>query len=98
MSDSIEKWKKLKDQIRVGDEILGTIIKVMPYGVFVDIGFEVESGYKFCGIIDIVLISNPGIKALPVSSENWPKINDKIECVVLAYRERSCEVDLGIKT
>ncbi|WP_445359823.1 hypothetical protein ACJJIL_12335 [Microbulbifer sp. EKSA005] len=97
MSD-IEKWNELKSRIRVGDEIEANVFRVESYGVLVDIGFQIEDDYKFSGIIDIALTPKPGIKALPKKLEDWPSVGEQVTCVVLAYRERNFEVDLGIKT
>ena len=93
-----EKWNDLKDQVQIGDEIDGIVCGTKPFGVFVDIGFQVVDGHKFAGIIDIALSPAQGVEALPLNKEEWPKIGEQVSCVVLAYRERSFEVDLGIKT
>ena len=89
------QWLTLKENINIGDVIQGSVVDVKPYGVYVDIGFQIQDGYKYAGIIDIASTKMNDVTPLPIEKENWPKINDKIECIVISFRERSLEVDLG---
>ena len=88
----------MKSKLHIGDIIEAEVYKIEPYGVFANIGFEVEDGYKFSGIVDIGQPPTPGIWKLPRDRDEWPKVGDRIKCVVVAYRDSCCEVDLGIKT
>jgi ribosomal protein S1 len=98
MNRTSEKWKRLKEKLCIGDKIQGKVVDVQPYGVFVDIGFQIENGFNFAGIIDIASTSKLDFHSLSTDKTTWPCINENVECVVIAYRENSFEVDLGLCT
>lgn len=72
-----------------GKNIDGIVKKVMPFGIFVDIGSE------FIGLIDIGHSSFNLGKKLPDDLSKWPKKGDKINCVIAYYRFNNKQIGLG---
>ena len=96
MTEFDAKWEKLKTEIQVGCVLNGTVFKVSAYGVFVELGYQVEREYMFSGIIDIATRQGDGILPLPSDKDNWPKLNDDTTCKVISFREHRFEVELGL--
>ena len=48
-----KQWDSVKNKYRLGDSISGTVLKIFPYGVFLDINED-----KILGFIRIVNLAN----------------------------------------
>jgi ribosomal protein S1 len=97
IDDLVEKqWIKLKTSLPIGLKFIGTVIMVKPFGVFVDVGFEIIDGYKLSGIIDVITKDDHDSSGLPLDYNLWPSIGERIHCKVLHYRDSIKEVSLGI--
>jgi hypothetical protein len=89
---TIRKWRQYYDFIdtlTIGSEITGIVKRVMPFGLFVDIGSPFE------GLIDIGHVGINGGRQLPRDLADWPKAGDKIECSVAYFRLHDQQVGLG---
>ena len=74
-----KEWEKLLEKYKVGDKLVGTVNRIENFGVFLDINSAFEG-----------LILVPCLKYPPVqSSDNFPKIGDKIEAVILGFQEKA---------
>ncbi len=90
------QWEILKDNFPVGRKFYGTVIRIEPFGVFVNIGYEIIDGYKLSGIIDIITRSDDDSEGLPMDYSLWPILGQQVYCKVLAYREAPKEVCLSL--
>ncbi|MEM9567973.1 MAG: S1 RNA-binding domain-containing protein [Cyanobacteria bacterium P01_E01_bin.34] len=89
----INQWQRYYEYIetlKMGDEITGTVTRVRPFGLFVDIGSE------FRGLIDIGhntwLVSTP---QLPYDPSQWPQVGDPIRCKIEYLRLHGQKIGLG---
>jgi ribosomal protein S1 len=80
-------WDKLKESLKVGEQITGTVKRHEQYGVFVDIGYE------FDGLIQITDFKDEGI----MTQEEYPIIGSKIRAAVLGFKDHGCQIWLGVK-
>jgi ribosomal protein S1 len=76
MVRNIENWKKLQQKLKVGQVIKAKVIKLEPYGVYMDIG------EKFHGIVLAPQIGRPDI-----TFEEYPKIDTILDTIILAFSE-----------
>ena len=88
-------WRSLRSEYLIGDLIECKVLRIEPFGMFVDVGMKIESGYMFCGVIDISA-GGSGLKSLPVDRSLWPKVGDRLICKVISYNERNCQMYLAI--
>jgi len=88
---AIESWIKLKAKLKIGTMVYGKVFRVERFGVFVDIN-EV-----FDGIVLAPYINDKEY----VASDDFPKIDDVVECIILGFAEsrliEHCYVSLKIK-
>lgn len=80
-------WNELKQKHNIGSVISGAVLRHEPYGVFVDIGYPYE------GLIQITDFNDEG----KVTPENYPPIGSIIRAAVLGFKDRWCQVWLGMK-
>jgi ribosomal protein S1 len=90
------QWEIAKKNFPIGRKFYGTVIRIEPFGVFVNIGYKVIDGYKLSGIIDIITKSDNDSEGLPLDYSFWPILGQKVYCKVLAYREAPKEVSLSL--
>ena len=84
-----ENWKRLKEEIKIGDVIHGTVFKVEPYGVYVNIKKD------FYGIV-----LAPQIGRENITQDEFPKVGEIIKTMVLGFSDFSFDytyVSLSIK-
>lgn len=79
------------DEMQEGMAVQGTVSFVAPFGLFVDIGLP------FPGLIDIGHISFNGGKQLPSDPDDWPKVGERIQCVMAYFRLHNYQFGLGWK-
>ncbi|MCX4030430.1 S1 RNA-binding domain-containing protein [Endozoicomonas sp. SM1973] len=80
-------WNELKNILKKGSLIEGVIKKHEAYGVFVDIG------YNFEGLIQITDFKDSGV----MTPNEYPAIGEKVEAVVLGFKENNQQIWLGVK-
>lgn len=84
-----EDFYHLIATIKEGTKLKGKILKVNPFGIFVDLNFP------FIGLIDIGHSNfNEGEK-LPKDFYTWAKEGDSIDCIVSYYRFYNRQIGLG---
>lgn len=91
-SASICAWQKYYDFIEsltVGSTITGAVVRVEPFGLFVDIGGP------FHGLIDIGHSEFNGGVRLPRDTAEWPKVGNIITCNIGYFRLHNQQVGLG---
>jgi ribosomal protein S1 len=89
---TIQEYKKFYDYIennKEGQIVVGIVKKVMPFGLFVDLGSE------FTGLIDIGHSDFNNGKKLPYDNSKWPKEGDTVRCVIAYYRFHNKQIGLG---
>lgn len=80
---------KFIEEKKQGDVIRGTVLEVMPFGVFVDMGSP------YFGLIDIGHNSFNRGEQLPLDFTKWPQIGEPINCVISYYRFSNKQIGLG---
>lgn len=95
--DSVDsQWEKIKQECPIGHKLYGIVTRIEPFGIFLDIGYEVIDGYKLSGLIDIGTKSDEDSNGLPMENSLWPKIGVKVHCKVVWHRDLEKEVSLSI--
>lgn len=96
MNDIDKQWENLKRNLPLGHKFYGEVASVKPFGVFVNLGYQIVDGYKLSGIIDIATQSDRDSSGLPKDTYLWPQVGQRVYCKVIAYREYNKEVDLRL--
>jgi ribosomal protein S1 len=96
LDDLEERWREMKQSCSIGSRLYGEVIRVEPFGIFLDLGYPIVKGYQFSGIIDIPTKDDEDSYGLPMSYDLWPKIGEKLFCKVLWHRELEKEISLAI--
>lgn len=89
---TIEQWRAFYAYVhtlRIGCEIIGIVKKVVPFGLFVDIGSP------YTGLIDIGHTSFSRGQALPFDHTAWPTVGERIRCTVGYIRFHNRQIGLG---
>jgi hypothetical protein len=84
-----EDFYDLIATIKEGTKLKGKILKVNPFGIFVDLNFP------FIGLIDIGHSNYNGGEKLPSDFFTWAKEGDSIDCIVSYYRFYNRQIGLG---
>jgi Uma2 family endonuclease len=90
------KWEQMKQEFPIGSKIHGRVFRIEPFGIFLDIGYEVIGGYMCSGLIDIITKSDEDSHGLPHDYSIWPSIGEKVYCKVVWHRDSEKEVSLSI--
>jgi predicted RNA-binding protein with RPS1 domain len=96
LNDLEERWQEMKQSCSIGSRLYGEVIRVEPFGIFLDLGYSVLKGYQFSGIIDISTKDDDDSYGLSIDYSLWPRIGEKIHCKVVWYREDNKEISLAI--
>jgi small subunit ribosomal protein S1 len=80
-------WDELKDTLKIGELVAGTVLRHEPFGVFVDVG------YGYDGLIQITDFKDEGV----MTPDEYPAIGKKIQAVVLGFKDRGRQIWLGVK-
>lgn len=75
---TIESWKKLKNELQIGQIISGVVFKIEHYGIYVDIGKD------FHGIVLAPYISKEIIEV-----KDYPKIGEVVTGIIIHFSERN---------
>jgi len=89
---TIRKWREYYDYIgslAIGSIITGTVERVVPFGLFVNIGGP------FIGLIDIGHLRFNGGVQLPFDPADWPNEGDEIQCNIGYFRLHDQQIGLG---
>lgn len=92
--EEIEKYKdyyRLVDKLEIGEEVTGKVVRVMSFGIFVQLGFE------YLGLVDVGHIRFNSGQPLPLDSTKWPNEGDEITCIQSYFRLHSRQIGLGWK-
>jgi ribosomal protein S1 len=90
------QWERLKQELPIGHKLYGHVVRIEPFGVFLDIGYKIIDGYKLSGLIDIGTKSDHDSSGLPMDYSLWPKIGEKVYCKVVWLRDSNKELSLSI--
>jgi Uma2 family endonuclease/predicted RNA-binding protein with RPS1 domain len=90
------QWEQMKQEFPIGSKVRGRVFRIEPFGIFLDIGYEVIGGYMCSGLIDIITKSDDDSHGLPHDYSIWPGIGEKLYCKVVWHRDSEKEVSLSI--
>lgn len=84
---SIEKrWEELQNKLFIGSVIVGEVLFVQPFGIFIDIGYS-----DIRGFIRVVNISDNK------NDKVWPSVGDIVKTIILDFTAYNYEVCLSLK-
>jgi ribosomal protein S1 len=97
MLDDFEKhWQEVKQNHPIDSKLYGKVLRIEPFGIFLDIGYPILKGYQFSGLVDILTKDDEDSYGLPMDYDLWPKVGEKIYCKVRWHRELEKEISLAI--
>jgi ribosomal protein S1 len=81
-------WEEIKDSLKIGTKLNGTVTKHFPFGIFVNI-----LGVKFTGLIQITDFKDQGY----MTPLEYPPVGSTVNVVVLGLKESGQQIWLGMK-
>ena len=84
--DIFYRWEDLKNCYLIGTVYQLDIIKQAPFGLFLDLGYGDQYGYRLTGLICI------GSQSLPRTYDQWPKVGETIYGKAIWYRDNLQEI------
>jgi small subunit ribosomal protein S1 len=81
-------WDKVDANLNVGDKVKGKVVVLADYGAFV----EIEPGFE-----GLVHVSEMSWSQHLRSAQDFLKVGDEIECVILSLDREERKMSLGIK-
>lgn len=81
-------WEALSDDIKIGDKINGKVVVIADYGAFIEV---VE------GVEGLIHVSEMSWSTHLRSAQDFVKVGDKIDAVVLTMDREDRKMSLGIK-
>jgi len=81
-------WEALSDTIAIGDKVKGKVVVIADYGAFI----EVEEGVE-----GLIHVSEMSWSTHLRSAQDFVKVGDKVEAVVLTLDREDRKMSLGIK-
>ena len=81
-------WEALGDSVKIGDKVKGKVVVIADYGAFV----EVEEGVE-----GLVHVSEMSWSTHLRSAQDFVKVGDEIEAVILTLDREDRKMSLGIK-
>lgn len=85
---SAHPWDALEAEVNVGDKVKGKVVVVADYGAFVEIAAGVEG---------LLHVSEMSWSQHLRSAQDFLKVGDEVECVVLTLDKEERKMSLGIK-
>lgn len=79
-------WRATRESLVVGQKVVGTVVKRMPFGVFVDIG------QAFPGLVLAPSLDPAGT---PMRPEEFPALGARLEAVVVGVPEDRHQIALS---
>lgn len=81
-------WEALSDEIKIGDKVKGKVVVIADYGAFIEV---VE------GVEGLIHVSEMSWSTHLRSAQDFVKVGDEIEAVVLTLDREDRKMSLGIK-
>jgi small subunit ribosomal protein S1 len=81
-------WEALSDEIKVGDKVKGKVVVIADYGAFIEV---VE------GVEGLIHVSEMSWSTHLRSAQDFVKVGDEVEAVVLTLDREDRKMSLGIK-
>jgi small subunit ribosomal protein S1 len=81
-------WDKVDENLKVGDKVKGKVVVLADYGAFV----EIEPGFE-----GLVHVSEMSWSQHLRSAQDFLKVGDEVECVILSLDREERKMSLGIK-
>ncbi|MEL6304450.1 MAG: 30S ribosomal protein S1, partial [Bacteroidota bacterium] len=81
-------WDALGDEIKVGDKVKGKVVVIADYGAFIEVAEGVEG---------LIHVSEMSWSTHLRSAQDFVKVGDEIEAVVLTLDREERKMSLGIK-
>ncbi|MCH1432240.1 MAG: 30S ribosomal protein S1 [Flavobacteriaceae bacterium] len=85
---SAHPWDQLSDELKEGDRVKGKVVVIADYGAFV----EIEEGVE-----GLVHVSEMSWSTHLRSAQDFVKVGDEVEVVILTLDRESRKMSLGIK-
>lgn len=81
-------WEALGDELKVGDKVKGKVVVIADYGAFVEVAEGVEG---------LIHVSEMSWSTHLRSAQDFVKVGDEVEAVVLTMDKEERKMSLGIK-
>jgi small subunit ribosomal protein S1 len=81
-------WDALSDEIKVGDKVKGKVVVIADYGAFIEVAEGVEG---------LIHVSEMSWSTHLRSAQDFVKVGDEVEAVVLTLDREDRKMSLGIK-
>ena len=85
---SAHPWDKISDDLKEGDKVKGKVVVIADYGAFI----EIEEGVE-----GLVHVSEMSWSTHLRSAQDFVKVGDEVEAIVLTLDRESRKMSLGIK-
>ena len=85
---SSHPWEKLSDTVKEGDRVNGKVVVIADYGAFI----EIEEGVE-----GLVNVSEMSWSTHLRSAQDFVKVGDEVEAVILTLDRESRKMSLGVK-
>lgn len=85
---SAHPWDALEKEVQIGDKVKGKVVVVADYGAFVEVAPGVEG---------LLHVSEMSWSQHLRSAQDFLKVGDEVECVVLTLDKEERKMSLGIK-
>ena len=81
-------WEALGDELKVGDKVTGKVVVIADYGAFVEVAEGVEG---------LIHVSEMSWSTHLRSAQDFVKVGDEVEAVILTMDKEERKMSLGIK-
>jgi small subunit ribosomal protein S1 len=81
-------WEALGDELKVGDKVKGKVVVIADYGAFVEVAEGVEG---------LIHVSEMSWSTHLRSAQDFVKVGDEVEAVILTMDKEERKMSLGIK-
>jgi len=81
-------WEALSDEIKIGDKVKGKVVVIADYGAFIEVAEGVEG---------LIHVSEMSWSTHLRSAQDFVKVGDEVEAVVLTMDRDDRKMSLGIK-
>lgn len=81
-------WKQLEDSVKVGDKVTGKVVVLADYGAFVEVSPGVEG---------LIHVSEMSWSQHLRSAQDFLKVGDEVEAVILTLDREDRKMSLGMK-